>query len=570
MNKIFHILFLSFFVLSCSPDNDEPTIPIEGKQVEGKQVFRIDLKKLTAKNLSVGNKKNQEPAFALLSLNDVNENPILTREKVSLKKDSDSNVTAEFTLESGTYTVIEFIVIDANDVVISMAPKENSALAQFVTNPLPFDFVVPPNETKETVIENINAAGYTSVNFGYTGLSLTLPENTDFFSLTVDESISTTTKTLNIKSITGSTYLVDWGDGTIDEYVSTIPNSGIDNTISHSYTQNEVYTINVSGAIEAIELLDFTSTQEDNWVSNLSTINIDKLILLKSCMLYAGKLTELNTSENVALELLGVGYNDITSLDLSNNPKLTTLFLGNNQLTELNLTQNPDIKDILVDDNLITSFDFSKNSELRGLMARENNLSNIDLSNNLKLEHLDISNNTISNIDVSLNLSLIEINVGANNLTEIDLSKNTNLKRIDLYQNQISSIDISNNTILRDIYISDNLLSEIDVSNNPDLERLIIEGNNFNSLDLTSVPKVFDLEIGNNLFEANTLDEIIYHIHEQATLNSITNGYMDFKNNPGFDGISNASLIRINELISSYNWFFNNNNYRHNSIVKNY
>lgn len=560
MKKILNIFLLSFFFISCSLDKDDSTTVVEEPIIalEGKQVFRIDLNELTAKGQSVGSQKKIDPAFVLLSINDASGNSIFTREKVALIKDGDSYVTVEITLESGTYEVIEFIVIDTNDVVISMAPKENSALAQFATKLLPFDFVVTPDETKETLTENINAAGYTAVDFGYTGLSLTFPENTDFFSLTVDESITTTTKMLNLQSVTGSTYLVDWGDGTIDEYVSTIPNSGIENTISHSYTQNEVYTINVSGAIEAIELLDFSSTQEDNWVSNLSSINIDKLILLKSCSLYAGKLTMLNTSENVALEFLGLGYNDITSLDFSNNTKLKTLWLRYNQLTELNVSQNPEIYYVSIEGNQISSFDFSNNTELLGLMARENNLSNIDLSNNLKLERFDVANNTISNIDVSLNLALIEINVGANNLSDIDLSKNTNLKRIDLYQNQISSIDISNNTILRDIYISDNLLSDIDVSNNPDLERLIIDGNNFSSLDLTNVPKVFNLEIGRNQLDNNTLDEIISHIYEQATMNTITNGYIDFKNNPGSDSISNATLVKINELISSYNWSFNN------------
>ncbi len=58
MKKILHILLLSFFVISCSSDNDEPTVVDQPtKALEGKQVFRIELKELTAKNQSVGNQK---------------------------------------------------------------------------------------------------------------------------------------------------------------------------------------------------------------------------------------------------------------------------------------------------------------------------------------------------------------------------------------------------------------------------------------------------------------------------------------------------------------------------------
>ena len=559
MKKIIHILLISFFVISCSSDNDEPTVVDEPTMaLEGKQVFRIDLKELTAKSLSLGNQKNLEPAFVLLSINDADGNSILTREKIALIKDGDSYVTNEITLESGTYTVIEFIVTDANDVIISIAPKENSALAQFATKPLPFDFVVTSDETKETVTENINAAGYASVDFGYSGLSLTFPENTDFFSLTVDESITTTTKILDLKSVTGATYLVDWGDGTIDEYVSTIYNSGIENTISHSYTQNEVYTINVSGAIEAIELIEFASSQDDNFESHLTSIDIEKLTLLKSCKLYNGKLTSLNTSKNNALEIMGLGYNQITSLDLTNNPNLQSVLIRFNQLTEINLSQNPNVEFLWVNGNQISALDLTNNSKLKQVFARENNLSSIDFSNNLKLEWFDVANNAISAIDISSNLALTEINVGANNLQNIDLSKNTNLVRVDLYTNQLTTIDLSANLMLKDLYVENNNLTDLDLSANLDLERLYIKNNNFNHIDISLNTKMSHLNIGDNQFNEAEIDQIISLMYEQIVSDPILNGYINYLNNPGTSAVSNATVSKINDLIVNYNWSFNN------------
>ncbi len=560
MKKIFHILLLSFFVISCSSDNDEPNLVDEPTiALEGKQVFRIDLKELSAKSQFLENQKKLEPAFVLLSINDSDGVSIFTREKIELVKVGDSYVTDEITLESGTYSVIEFIVTDLNDVVISIVPKENSVLAQFTTKPLPFDFVVSTDETKETATENINAAGYTSVDFGYTGLSLTFPENTDFFSLTVDDSVLLTTKTLNLKSITGSTYLVDWGDGTVEKYVSTIIDSGIENTISHTYAENGVYTINVSGSVEAIELLDFNSNdQENNWQSHLTSIDITKLTLLKSCSLYSGYLTTLNTSENEALEFLGLGYNQVSNLDFTNNPNLKTVWLRYNQLTSIDVSQNPNLEFLWVESNAISTLDLSNNSKLKVVMARENNLTNIDFSNNLDLERFDVANNSISTIDLSSNLALTEINVGANSLQNIDLSKNTNLVRVDLYTNQLTTIDLSANLKLRDLYIEENNLSGIDVSNNLALERLYIRNNNFTNLDISSNTKMTHLNIGDNQFTEAEIDQIINLMYDQIVSDAIMNGYINYLNNPGTSAVSNITISKINDLIVNYNWFFNN------------
>lgn len=555
MKKLFYILFAFLLVISCSSDKEDN----ETLVTEGKQVFRIDVKELSAKTALGRSQKDLVPAYALVSLNDREGASVLNREQLVLTKVGNSYVTAEISLESGTYTLIEFIVIDENDVVISLAPKENSVLAEFVSSPIPYDFVVSSDETNETATEHINAAGYTSVDFGYTGLSLTFPDNTDFFSMVVDDSNAITTKILNLKSITGSIYLVDWGDGTIDEYVSTINSSGIENIISHNYAQVGLYTITVSGAIEDIELLDFGSNQDNNWESHLTSIDIDKLTLLKSCQLYFGKLTSLNTSENEALEFLGLGYNEVTSLDLTNNPKLKSVWLRYNRLTELDISNNLDLEFLLVTGNQLANLDISNNTKLTNLTARENVLTNINLANNPGLYILDLSDNFLSSIDVSANLSLTAINVGANQLTSIDISQNTNLVRVDLYTNQITAIDLSANLVLRDLYINNNLLTEIDLSANSELERLIIENNNFSVLDITANPKIFNLEIGVNQFGAAQLDQILSQVYDQAVLNSVMNGYIDYKNNPGFDDIDPTTIVKLNELVADYNWFFNNN-----------
>ena len=562
MKKILYILLLSVFIISCSSDDgptlvDEPNIALNGKQI-----FRIEDKYLTAKNQSVGNQKKLDPAFVLMSINDASGNSILTREKVVLVKDGDSYITNEITLEAGTYTVTEFIVTDANDVVILIAPKEGSVLAQFTTKPLPFDFVVTSDETRETVTENINTAGYTSIDFGYTGLSLTFPKNSDFFSMVVDDSELLTTKTLKLESITGSIYLVDWGDGTVEEYVTTINGSGIENEISHTYAQNGEFTINVSGPVAAIETLSFIGeipNETYQYQTNVLSIDVSKLILLKDLSIYTGKLTDINISKNTILENLSLRRNALSSIDLTNNPNLKEVFVDDNALTSIDVSSNLNLENLNVTANQLSNLDVSNNSKLLVLNAWKNQLNSIDLSNNIDLHLVNLNYNALTAINISQNPNLLEIIAGGNQITSVDVSNNPELRRIDLFLNQITSIDLSTNLNLNGLYIDDNQLSTLNLSSNTKLEYLTVENNMLSELNLVSNSKVFVAHIGANQFSAAELDIILSQIYDHAILNSTMNGYIDYQNTPGFADIDPTTIIKLNELVADYSWTFNNN-----------
>lgn len=559
MKKILFVLLVSVFVFSCSSDNDEPIIPADNETIvlEGKQVFRIGLKELSSKSLSVGNQKNLEPAFVLLSLNDDNGNSIFTRKKIALIKDGDSYITSEITLESGTYTVTEFIVTDANDIVISIAPKEGSVLAQFSTKPLPFNFVVSPDEIKETATENINAAGYTSVDFGYTELSLTFAENTDYFSLVVDESELLTTKRLELESITGSTYLVDWGDGTIEEYVSTTKDSNIEYDISHDYTENKEFTITISGAIEAIETLNFTGEIQNEiyqYQTNLIAVDLSKLTLLKDLSIYTGKLTSIDISMNTALENLSVRENMLTSIDLTNKPYLKSIYVGHNELTNIDVTSISNLEILSISENQLSNIDLSNNSKLISLFAHENELNAIDLTNNIDLKLLSLSHNNLTSIDVSKNLKLLDISAGDNQITNVDFSNNPELRMVNLFQNQITGIDVSTNLNLTGLFLEDNQLSDLNLLNNTELESFTIINNMISELNLASNQKINAVHIAENQFSATELDNIIAKTYDHATAHTTMNGFIDYKNNPGFADISPASISKLNELVESLNW----------------
>ena len=561
MKKTFLQLLFSIIFISCSSDNDNPDVSGDDPSgAKGKHAFGIDFKDIAPNTSLKKSSKSLVPAFALISITDDNGNTILTQEKITVQKVGEKYITNEITLDTGTYNLTEFIVTDMDNAVISVVPKTNSSLSPLAEKTLPFSIKVERDKSNITTTDNIDAEGFKPVDFGYPLLSLTFPKSTDFFSLTIDESTSITTKTIVLKSITASSYEVDWGDGTVEEYLSTKSDTEEENELMHTYSEENVYTVNISGPVGVIEDFSFYSNNEEGnpLQSNIVSANIGELALLKKCHIYLGRLSMLDTSKNLALETLSVGYNQIIGLDLTNNPKLITAWLRYNQLTNLDVSKNLNLEFLWVTGNQISALDISNNTRLEKLFVRENELSHLNVSNNLELTWLDLSYNSLASIDVSNNVNLVEISVGANELTNIDLSKNTNLVRIDLYENQITAIDLSSNLILRGLYINDNLLSNIDLSNNPEVERLFLGNNNLSSLDITNNPKIFSFGIRGNQFSGSQLDQIITHIHEQAVLNSIMNGYMEFNNNPGFEEMDPSTTDKLNELEETYDWFFNN------------
>ena len=94
------------------------------------------------------------------------------------------------------------------------------------------------------------------------------------------------------------------------------------------------------------------------------------------------KITELDTSSNLALKSLGCYRNQLTQLNVSGNDALTSLSCGNNQLTALDVSSNLNLNLLSCRNNQLTSLDLSHNSKLMSLDCDNNQLTFLDLSNN--------------------------------------------------------------------------------------------------------------------------------------------------------------------------------------------
>src|SRR5260221_252306 len=85
------------------------------------------------------------PAFALLSIKDGQGNLVQSNKKIILYNFGGSYVTESLQLSVGSYSLTQFMILDSANSVLYATPMEGSALAQYVTDPLPINFSITEN-----------------------------------------------------------------------------------------------------------------------------------------------------------------------------------------------------------------------------------------------------------------------------------------------------------------------------------------------------------------------------------------------------------------------------------------
>lgn len=564
MRKAFAFLFFLSIFISCSKSEGTltPNIPETPNAVaQGIQTFSIANKEITSKRSTDLAAKQFIPAYVFVSIETSDGSTVLGRQKLDVIEQAGDFVTEEIMLDPGTYRLTEFIVVDSDDTVISLVPKATSALSQFSGTSLPFNFTVKEADSKNTPMENIETAGFSWVEFGYEEDDLIFPEAQEFFKLTVDDSENLTTKVISLKSLTGSTYQIDWGDGTTEEYVSGLSEVVENQKIIHNYEQNGIYEIKIIGAVKVLTNVIINSLPEDDYQTNLVSVDVNNLTMLKEFGVYGGQLVSIDVTQNNLLEVIWLGQHKISSIDVTKNTKLKALHINDNELTSLDVSQNLDLETLFVGNNQLSNLNVTNNTKLNTLIAYGNALTQIDISINLELEQLGLHLNDLSALDVTNNVKLVYLNIGSNHISEIDFLNNVNLVFLELYDNQISTIDVSNSPELFSLFIKDNLIDEIDLSNNLKLESLSIQNNNLSDLNLSNNTLISLLHIGLNQFTESKLDQIISGVYDNSVLNSITGGNIDFQYNPGTELIDQTTVDKVNELRESYGWLVNNNLY---------
>jgi hypothetical protein len=168
MRKLFLItLFFTLWIVSCN--NEER--PLRGKQI---QFAFTHTSQESVKGERI--KATGEPQSVMVTIQDNDGNIMVGRKELTLYRFGDNFLSLPLTLKaSGTssYRLTEFFVIDSDNKVTHVTPKEGSALAHLVADPLEINFTVDPDKittvTPEVVAvdDSADVADYGYDQFGF-------------------------------------------------------------------------------------------------------------------------------------------------------------------------------------------------------------------------------------------------------------------------------------------------------------------------------------------------------------------------------------------------------------------
>jgi hypothetical protein len=240
-------------------------------------------------------------------------------------------------------------------------------------------------------------------------------------------------KSFVIIATSGKQFTISWGNGSSDVEIGI----GNKQTISHTYSNNNTYTVTITANASDCRFLHFEC--KGNQVSSLDVSNCTALSVL-----YCNNnlLNSLDVSKNTALTGLYCFDNQLSSLDLSKNTALTTLRCYMNKLSSLDMSKNLLLNALWCSDNELNTLNVSKNTVLKELWCNKNKLTSLDVSKNTVLISLWCSNNRLNSLDVSKNLNLNTLWCSSDKLNNINIGDNQVLKYFDCYDNHLLLSDL--------------------------------------------------------------------------------------------------------------------------------
>ncbi|ELR68374.1 hypothetical protein C900_00406 [Fulvivirga imtechensis AK7] len=171
--KITHVLRLFLYscliVLSISSCEEEPT-----EQQEQPVQFAFNSEQL-AEN---GRLADLDDARAIvISIKNSSGETVLNMEKIEVYKLEGTNYTQKFiskpvSLMPGGYEITDFLVVDEDNNVIYVTPKEGSDNSNLVHDPLPIHFSVTANSINEISVQVVDATTDPVESFGYVSFSI--------------------------------------------------------------------------------------------------------------------------------------------------------------------------------------------------------------------------------------------------------------------------------------------------------------------------------------------------------------------------------------------------------------
>jgi len=172
------LTLLSIFFVSCEKENTSDP------NAKGELLLSFQNKEsingLKSYNLE------EVPARLLISIKNENGELILTNERVELFKFNDEYISTVIPLTVGKYFLTDFMVLDANNNVIYVAPKEGSEKAYLVEKPLSIEYTISEDKVEKVVPEVLSTKNITPEQFGYNTFSFGIVETFNFLIVVFD------------------------------------------------------------------------------------------------------------------------------------------------------------------------------------------------------------------------------------------------------------------------------------------------------------------------------------------------------------------------------------------------
>lgn len=164
------MIFLVSFLLTCKKEKDKP---ITKESVVSFSIRTPNLKNATtlkdAESYAIGDAKK-----VLLTIQNTDGNStIYTSSELIIEQINGIYFTQKIILNTGSYNLTEFNLLDSTGKTIFAAPLAGSKEAQNVSNPLPIAFNVSENVSTTIGVEVLSTENQTPEDFGFSTFSIT-------------------------------------------------------------------------------------------------------------------------------------------------------------------------------------------------------------------------------------------------------------------------------------------------------------------------------------------------------------------------------------------------------------
>ena len=182
---VMSILLLGSLLLTCKKQDNEPAA------TDNEVAFSIDVINTKSDNSGKGatayNLADAVKIILTIQNNDGSATKYTSTE-VKILQMNGSYYTQKLVLKTGTYKLMDFVLIDATGNTIYASPLAGSQEAQNVTNPLPITFTVAKNATSPVNVQVLSTAAHTPEDFGLSHFPVTEINTLSFMIGVIDNS----------------------------------------------------------------------------------------------------------------------------------------------------------------------------------------------------------------------------------------------------------------------------------------------------------------------------------------------------------------------------------------------